>query len=56
MIFTPRPGILRRVTASIGVAGGTPADTLSELMRRADLSLYEAKAAGRDRVIVHAAA
>ncbi|RIJ16141.1 GGDEF domain-containing protein [Henriciella mobilis] len=56
MIFTPRPGIVRRVTASIGVAGGTPADTLSELMRRADLSLYEAKAAGRDRVIVHAAA
>ena len=56
MVFTPRPGVVRRITASIGGAGGTPAETLSELMRRADLSLYDAKAAGRDRVMVHAAA
>ena len=56
MAFTPQPGVVRRITASIGVATGTPVDTLNDLMKRADRSLYRAKAAGRDQVIVHTAA
>jgi len=42
------------VTASIGVAHTTPsgAGALDELLEGADQSLYDAKAAGRDRVRV----
>ena len=41
-------------TVSIGVAfGGEPDGTGPELLVRADLGLYEAKAAGGDRVIVY---
>lgn len=56
LVFTPKPGIVRRITASIGVATGSPADTLNEIMRRADKSLYRAKEAGRDKVMIHDAA
>lgn len=38
------------VTASFGVAQSRPGETLSELLRRADAALYEAKTKGRDRV------
>lgn len=39
------------VTASLGMAGGdTHAETLQELLRRADNALYEAKKLGRNRV------
>jgi diguanylate cyclase (GGDEF)-like protein len=37
-------------TVSGGVAERRAGETLAELMRRADLALYEAKSAGRDRV------
>ena len=39
-----------RVTASVGVAAWER-ETVDELLSRADLALYEAKAAGRDRVV-----
>ncbi len=40
------------VTVSIGATAARPRDTPSTLLARADLSLYAAKAAGRNRVIV----
>lgn len=39
------------VTVSIGVAAIGPGDDLAELIHRADAAMYEAKAAGRNRVI-----
>jgi PleD family two-component response regulator len=36
-------------TASVGVALGRPGDVPAELLRRADVGLYQAKAGGRDR-------
>lgn len=41
-------------TCSIGVAVLAPTDTASSLTRRADVALYEAKRAGRDRVVLQA--
>lgn len=38
------------VTLSIGVASGQPGDTLESLRHSADVALYEAKSAGRNRV------
>ena len=40
----------RRFSASFGVATLQPGDTLSDLLRRADAALYEAKTMGRDQV------
>lgn len=40
----------RAVTASLGVAGFQPGESVSDLVRRADDALYRAKAAGRNRV------
>ena len=37
-------------TASFGVAGLRQGDTLSDLLRRADVALYQAKSEGRNRV------
>ena len=42
-----REGPLIHVTASIGVAQGVP-DSANELLRNADMALYQAKLAGRD--------
>src|SRR6185312_6483301 len=39
------------VTASLGVAGFTPAESFASVLARADAGLYEAKRAGRDQVI-----
>jgi len=40
------------VTVSAGLAGYRPGETLSQLLSRADGALYEAKRAGRNRVVV----
>lgn len=48
-------GQLLRVTVSLGVAALAPGDDLNSLMRRADVALYEAKEAGRNRFIFNAA-
>jgi diguanylate cyclase (GGDEF)-like protein/PAS domain S-box-containing protein len=41
----------RRITVSVGLAERQAAETLGELMKRADAALYEAKSTGRDRVV-----
>jgi diguanylate cyclase (GGDEF)-like protein/PAS domain S-box-containing protein len=42
-----------RVAASIGIAFATPTSTSAELMRNADLAMYRAKSAGKNRVMVY---
>jgi two-component system cell cycle response regulator len=39
------------VTCSFGISEWTPGDTIDLLLRRADMALYGAKAAGRNRVL-----
>lgn len=41
-----------RVTVSAGIAGFRPGETVTQLLSRADGALYDAKHAGRNRVIV----
>jgi two-component system cell cycle response regulator len=50
--FLAVPGEPRLVTASIGLAPSGGDEPLAVLMRRADDALYEAKALGRDRIVV----
>jgi diguanylate cyclase (GGDEF)-like protein/PAS domain S-box-containing protein len=45
-------GIELTVTASIGMATSTGDATGDELVRAADMAMYEAKSAGRDRLVV----
>ena len=49
------PGIDHPVTASFGVTFLTSADTEDDFIKRADTALYEAKATGRNRVVVKTA-
>ncbi|MET0894246.1 MAG: sensor domain-containing diguanylate cyclase [Acidimicrobiia bacterium] len=44
---------LPHFTASFGAIGGERDDDLSELINRADAALFDAKRAGRDRIVVH---
>jgi PleD family two-component response regulator len=41
------------LTVSIGLAQAEPWTTADDLLRRADVALYSAKAAGRNRVPLH---
>ena len=43
------------MTLSAGIASYRKGDTMEQLLRRADLALYEAKHAGRNIVITSAA-
>lgn len=43
-------GSVVNFTCSFGVGEWTPGETVDDLLRRADLALYQAKAAGRNRV------
>ncbi|MFN4104028.1 MAG: GGDEF domain-containing protein, partial [Tepidimonas sp.] len=48
----PLPGETIRPTISVGLAMAADDDTtLSDLLRRADAAMYEAKAGGRNRVV-----
>jgi diguanylate cyclase (GGDEF)-like protein len=40
------------ITVSIGLADGTPPESVQDLINRADNALYRAKDSGRNRVIV----
>jgi len=40
------------LTVSIGLTVSVAGDTVGRMLRRADSALYEAKATGRDRVVV----
>lgn len=51
--FVLENGVVLRVTASFGCAGAEPPlalETVSDLIRRADIALYTAKFAGRNRI------
>jgi len=56
MTFAPVPGRPYRLTISIGVAcGRAGTETPEALLREADVALYAAKRAGRNRVVLAAA-
>ncbi len=56
MTFAPTPGHRCRLSVSIGVAcRGAGTDTPEALLREADVALYAAKRAGRNRVMLAAA-
>jgi diguanylate cyclase (GGDEF)-like protein len=42
------------ISASIGIASSSPGTTAEDLLRDADVALYEAKAAGKNRAVVFA--
>ncbi len=48
----PAAGDAASISCSFGVSEWRDGDTIDELLRRADVALYAAKAAGRDRVVL----
>jgi two-component system, cell cycle response regulator len=53
MAFAPEPGRLCCLSVSVGVAcGGSDTETAEALLRDADMALYAAKRAGRNRVML----
>jgi diguanylate cyclase (GGDEF)-like protein len=50
--FKPRGDIEVHWTISIGISQAMPNETAASLFRRADQALYEAKAKGRDRIVI----
>lgn len=53
---TPAAGRALHVTVSIGLAIGHAGESVEQILERADEALYQAKAAGRNRVVLHGAA
>jgi len=49
-------GTILRITVSLGLAEMRRGESFEQLYARADAALYAAKEAGRDRVVVDAAA
>ena len=47
--FLKYPGT---ITVSIGIAQNKEEESIEEFLRRADAAMYEAKRAGRDRIVV----
>ncbi len=52
---TPAAGRALHVTVSIGLAIGHTGESVEQILERADEALYQAKAAGRNRVVLHGA-
>ena len=52
MEFSPRDGEVHPISISIGMTRAAREDNLSDLLARADASLYKAKRSGRNRVVV----
>ncbi len=48
------PGDHPRQTCSVGVALRLPGESVRDMLRRADVALYQAKAQGRDRIVTAA--
>jgi diguanylate cyclase (GGDEF)-like protein len=46
------PGVDRRITVSVGATLFAADDTEESLIKRADTALYNAKASGRNRVVL----
>ncbi len=45
-------GLTLRISASVGISRGEPGDQLPDLLTRADVAMYSAKSAGRDKAVL----
>lgn len=51
--FEPVPGVMRRLSVSIGAVACDPAASVTKIFSNADAALYKAKQSGRNRVVLH---